>query len=63
MINKIVSLFVAVAFTVSMVPAPVAVAETEESLPASMAWHYDGYRVEQLNLGAGVDGPTQLATT
>ncbi len=58
MSKSIISAVVSFAMVALSVPALAAI--VSDSVPASNAWHYDGYRVERLNFDAGVDGPISI---
>lgn len=55
--QKVINILAGVAMVAAMVPVNYAGATTTESLEAKGVWHYDGYRVEQLDFGSKeVDG-------
>ena len=59
MYKSIISAVAALAVVVLTIPAFAAI--SSDTVPASNAWHYDGYSVERLSFdGVGVDGPVSI---
>ncbi|MFH1315519.1 MAG: hypothetical protein ABIH67_03935 [Candidatus Uhrbacteria bacterium] len=59
MYKSIISVVVALAMVAITIPAFATI--SSDTVPASNAWHYDGYRVERLNFdGVAVDGPLSI---